>query len=1213
MKVNRSIFTYFLTCLLMCFCMLYASGTALAQGTNLGTIRGTVTDKNGSVVSGAKVQVTDLETNLSRDATTNKEGAYEVTGLKYGAYKVTVTAQGFKTATVNQVALRGGDIVRADAQLQVGGANETVEVSTSANVISLETPTVGGTLNTQQILDLPRDSRDIYSFLYLNPNITQADADGSFKFIGAQSYGASFTLDGQRSNGGIFGEHTASQPSLEAIGELTVLSNNFSAEYPGIANIRVTTRRGGQDYHGSAFYNNRNSALAAWTLDDKFGQATFLPTPALSKFPTPYSNLNETGGSFGGPAPWTKKKTFFFAAYERRWDASPVRFRSSTLPHATLLAGDFRKLKDANKPIVPAGVTLTDGELAANTKVVDGASRFVTIPSRLLNPVTSAIIKTYFPITSADAPIDATNGRLADFFFNVGGLTTRDLGTLRVDQDLSEKNKIYAVYNAQHVTGHRAPVVAPYTGLGLLNDENTNHSLSLSYTRIFSDRLVNEARGGFNREDRFRLSNTTLRSFLQSAGFNDADITAYGAVTGGAALDTFGHPAIQLGNYALFTNGGRNTFRPTDQSLVTFGDTLTWIKGRHSFKGGLDFVRNAATDGFVANRGNPRGRINYTGDAVNALTRFLLGLPANTAQYVSSLRPPLEVTNWEHGYFVQDDFKIRPRLTLYLGVRYELITPFVDKNNLMVNFDPNFSGANGRKGRFVVPTADVIPLIDPRMVAYGVVTAKDAGVGRGLVNADTNNIAPRVGVAWALNEKTVLRGGYGVFYPTAAAQGIRDALESSPFNQGRTRTNITATPLSPWPGFAHGFSPLTGGRISALSGPPSANAIPFDLQSPRIQQYNVTFEREIGWNTGVRISYLGTRSTGYIGGIDLNMIAPSDTPFGTTTGDGITPCNPSDGDCDLSPADFARRPFPELGSFLAQYRNFGAGRSNALQIEVNRRLVKGLMFNSSYTLLDQTSSALDTANSTLGGTTYNQFIPNHDDSRDAFVSRHRFIAYTTYDLPFGKGRAFGGRLPTWADLAFGQWQLSMNMFAKSGTGFTPFWECEFCDPVWPGNLGSEFIDAVGGFNQSSFRPLVVGDPNSGRQPGFQWNPSAFAVPTVGADVLDNPKVAKRNFLTGPGTWGVNLGIRKDFRIRERVKMQFNAVFDNIFNHPLLSPNDINFASLGSFSVDVDPNTGKLLPITNITPNEKFGLLSSSFSQENVDNRRSIRLALRLTF
>src|SRR5581483_8886227 len=132
----------------------------------------------------------------------------------------------------------------------------------------------------------------------------------------------------------------------------------------------------------------------------------------------------------------------------------------------------------------------------------------------------------------------------------------------------------------------------------------------------------------------------------------------------------------------------------------------------------------------------------------------------------------------------------------------------------------------------------------------------------------------------------------------------------------------------------------------------------------------------------------------------------------------------------------------QLGSYLAQYRNFGGGYSNAMQIEVNRRFSKGLMFNASYTLLDQTSVALDTANSSLGGTSYNQFNPTQDNSRDAFVSRHRFIAYATYDLPFGKGRAFGGDLPAWADVAFGQWQLSTNMFAKSGTGFTPYWTCD---------------------------------------------------------------------------------------------------------------------------------------------------------------------------
>src|SRR5262249_39434947 len=151
-----------------------------------------------------------------------------------------------------------------------------------------------------------RDSRDIYTFLYLNPNISQGAGDGSFKFLGAQTYGASFSLDGQRSNGGVFGEPTSSQPSLEAVGERTGLSNNFTAEYAGIANIRVGTKRGTSQYHGSSFYNNKNSALAAWNFRDKIAQAAFLPTPAQSKYATPYFNLNEIGGSLGGPVPKIK-------------------------------------------------------------------------------------------------------------------------------------------------------------------------------------------------------------------------------------------------------------------------------------------------------------------------------------------------------------------------------------------------------------------------------------------------------------------------------------------------------------------------------------------------------------------------------------------------------------------------------------------------------------------------------------------------------------------------------------------------------------------------------------------------------------------------------------------------------------------------------------------------------------------------------------------
>ena len=286
-----------------------------------------------------------------------------------------------------------------------------MNVTQEAGIIQTESPAISGNLTTRQLLELPRDSRDIYQFLYLNPNITTSSGGEGFKFIGAQSYGASFSLDGQRSNGGIFGEATSSQPSLESIEELTVLSNNFSAEYAGIANIRVVTKRGTSKYHGSLFANNKNSGLSAWSSGDLNDLHQFTPNPSNPDFPKPYYNLNEDGGSFSGPVPGSKK-TFFLGSYERRWSLTPLRFSaSSRLPGQRLLNGDFTALSDSRKPLVsllPAG-TLTPTEIANNT--VGGAGvRFTTIPQRLLNPTTAKFISLYYPKSSLSAPVDSLGG-----------------------------------------------------------------------------------------------------------------------------------------------------------------------------------------------------------------------------------------------------------------------------------------------------------------------------------------------------------------------------------------------------------------------------------------------------------------------------------------------------------------------------------------------------------------------------------------------------------------------------------------------------------------------------------------------------------------------------------------------------------------------------------------------------------------------------------
>src|SRR5436305_6552350 len=243
----------------------------------------------------------------------------------------------------------------------------------------------------------------------------------------------------------------------------------------------------------------------------------------------------------------------------------------------------------------------------------------------------------------------------------------------------------------------------------------------------------------------------------------------------------------------------------------------------------------------------------------------------------------MDVHNWEQGFFAQDGWKVNSRFTVNLGLRYDLITPYIEKNDILVNFDPNLTDPlNGQKGVFVIPSDKTIPFLDSRIVTYGFVTAAQTheGIGRGLIRTDKNNFAPRLGLAWAFGDKSVIRGGYGFFYPTSAAQGIRDPIATNGFNQGIT----TRKTLEGWPGFVHGISPITGGTPRGSSNSPSGEAVPIDLQDPRVQQWNATFEQQIGWNSTVRFSYLGSHAGGLIAGHDLNELSPGNNGFATSSG-----------------------------------------------------------------------------------------------------------------------------------------------------------------------------------------------------------------------------------------------------------------------------------------------------------------------------------------
>jgi hypothetical protein len=404
--------------------------------------------------------------------------------------------------------------------------------------------------------------------------------------------------------------------------------------------------------------------------------------------------------------------------------------------------------------------------------------------------------------------------------------------------------------------------------------------------------------------------------------------------------------------------------------------------------------------------------------------------------------------------------------------------------------------------------------------------------------------------------------------------------------------------------------------------------------------------------------------------LDQDMIQASDNPFGTTEGDSnflggqpqpqTTPyysCDPySDGDCAYSYADDSRITFPVLGDYANKTKNGGKSMTNSFQVQAKRQ-AKNLTYSVAYTYLDQKTTAAD-AQGALGSDYYDPFNVKYDYTRDYFVSAHRVVAYAVYDLPIGRGQRFGGNMNRLTDSVIGGWQLTTNMFAKSGVGFTPTWSCGDCDPVMAGNIASGAEDATGD-EGPSYRANIVNNPYAGQNKQYQFaqeptdslgNPTssaAFQPPDLGSTYWTNPTVARRGALTGPSTWGVNLGLHKSFHINDRIAVKIGADANNVFNHAILSPTSYDsFGNIGTINMLTPASLGlngafdgqqlaagvgtpggpaqpALQPVTSVAPstgglstivyNPAFGLKNVSYGQEGISGNRVIRLIGRITF
>jgi hypothetical protein len=1058
-----------------------ASVAAEAQ-TTLGTIRGTVYDPQDSIVPGVTVVVTDEATGVAREAQTDLEGAFEIPNLRPGTYTLTAVLSGFKKVQRTGIVLRAAAIARTDLRLEVGGLEDLVTVTAEGqNNITLESPMIARGLDEQQLRDLPRNSRDIQDFLLLNPNVV--GGFDSMQFLGGRTYGASYIQDGQPSTAGIFGELSNAAPGLDAIAEVQVLSNSYSAEYGGLAGVIVSTKRGANRFHGTGFSDVNTNELNARTYAQTL-------TGVSRSDPNADTHDYRYGGSLGGPI--HTNKTFFFANYEGSKRKELGGGTQAVVPTAAMRAGDF------------SGTTIV-----VRDPLTGAAFPGNRIPAERLDPAARRIVDYFYPM-----PNQATtsNGGFGTFREILPLNRIRDRADGRIDHELTGHDSLFARVSWQRrdpdaftfeSTGVNGG--AGLTNLGLLDRESRAITLATGWTRIWSRAMVSEVRAGYSLDERNRRSRFVAGDLGTELGI---EVPSLAAESPGFPTFMFAAP----NRPSDIRDQRQNTFRDLGQSSVSLSSSTTWLLGAHTVRFGGIYTRNNAEDGYSTGANESKGRYDFSGFATgNSFADLLLGLPNQVREQRNTRGDmPMDTFSNDWAVFLQDDWRIGARLTAFLGLRYEVVGLFIDRNDIYANFLP----ADG--GHHVVPTSAIADLLPPGARRLNrTLTGADVDVGRGLIKTDRNNLSPRVGFAYRLDEsnKTVLRGGFGIFHPTGAAQGARDIMSRNPFRYIITNRRPT---------LQQGFST---GTVSESLGFGN-QGLQLDLESPDIYQYNVTLERELPGQLGARVSYIGSTMRKLLVHRDYNSVQASAVPLGNV---------------DEDPASRARLPFPIYGTFMDITENRGEGQFNALQLELQRRFRNGFAVNAAYTLAGSDSNAPDSGNSTIGVVQYDPYDIEKDRGPDPNVMKHRVVMNGTWDVPVGRQRRLGSSLPLWADAIAGGWTVSAIFQARSGPNLTPFFVYG-TDPIYPANTGRS-LDGVGQFGES-WRPDLIGNPNSGGSRDQFFDVTAFAVPAPGT-----LGTAKKGSIKGPGTWIVNFAVYKTIVSARGVSGEFTILLDNAFNHP----------------------------------------------------------------
>jgi len=1047
--------------------------TAAAQGTTA-TMVGTITDPGGANMPGAEVTARNVDTGLTRTVKSGDDGSYRIEFLPVGSYALEVTSPGFKKAYLNNIVLQINETARVDVALTVGQVTETVTVTETQATVNTSTAEIGTTIQSADIASLPLVERNVFTLLDLTPGVQSNNNGVATASTGTSSFILGYPEQRTLINGGTDGgtgsvnyyldgginmtnlRNTGNiLPNPDAIQEFRVQTNSYNAEYGRYASgiINVITKNGTNKFHGSLFEFVRNTVFNANDWGSQLARAPF--------------HRNQFGGTIGGPI--KQDKAFFFFSYSGLRQITSAFLSGARVPTALERAGNFTA--SPTKPTDPA----------TNAPFVCNGVTHVICPNRV-DPVARKIIDTYIPLSNVTLP----NGN-AGWQGNIPTPFNSNEYLGKLDYQLNAAHRLSVSY---FNTGGTSTTKGGSPNVPWSTQDSTwrQHSVNVSDVWLISAAKVNQVWLTFSRNFGGRINNPAISL---------TDLGSAFTIQGTPNL-----PQITVTGY--FTLGQQIGGPVAGTNLYAGRDVFSWITGDHSLKLGGELSLNRDIQQTLLNNygvftfnANSTARVaapGVTAAAGNAFADFLIGIPSAVSQDA----PVTGYTNtWYTALFVQDDFKVRPRLTLNLGLRWDVQTAPTDPQNRVVNYVP------GQKS-VAIPTAPVGALF------YG-----DPGVERGGIPTSFTHFSPRLGFAWDMfgDGKTSLRGAFGVFYGSISGNEWNTMTNFQPFSTRLTftninqRTNAAGVPLGA--SLVNPYNAFVGGNPFPYKGTFTTGGglfpVASDFKWPRTYQMNVSIQRQVTKDMVVGAAYVGTESRNLPFARDVNY--PVLTPTATSAGANI----------------LARRPNPLFGPVLLLQSDQSANY-HGLQLTTAMRMNHHVSFNAFYTF-SKTLSSVQLYNSTTQGLAQNYSNLSEDKGAGDTDQRHVFSMNFNFKPDFytGNNRIARGLINGWS--------ISPIIKLRSGLPFT----------ITNGNVDAN-LDGVG-----TDRARLIGDPHIDNPTAARWfNTAAFAQNPVVTGVATEGNSA-RNLLYGPGYHVVDLAVTREFRFGERYKISLRGEGTNVFN------------------------------------------------------------------